>query len=329
MPEVPALVELTWLALLFLSLAFVIAARQIVTAFFHPLLTLIPHLPGVGDWIASQLHALEQSILNGLGVAEHAIDSAVGASFHALARQLDWLWDELKKHANLVVLLAGLLLGTIFDLKALKHATNAVTRGASNIFKAVKALERTYHGIEGRVKSLEQDWSKGIGHDLRIQVRALEGEVGSIEHTVMPAIQADVGAIPADLADVRAWVDQNFVSLTKRGLIAAVVTALGYLGLSGLRCSSLTNMLSKRACGMWSDLEGLLGLFADAIILTHLCDLPKWINEIFGPVEGFVVDLISSAAVAACAAPNPAWDTFDVVVPNTTLPPSQALGTLP
>jgi hypothetical protein len=102
-----------------------------------------------------------------------------------------------------------------------------------------------------------------------------------------------------------------------------VVVALGALGLGGLRCSTLLGSLSKRGCGLWKGLEDLLGLLIDAVALTHLCDLPKWIDELVSPIFGELTALISSAANSLCAASNPNWASLNVA--NGPLPPAQTL----
>ena len=68
----------------------------------------------------------------------------------------------------------------------------------------------------------------------------------------------------------------------------AVAIALDALGASGIRCAGFRNLFNKRGCGLWNDLESLLGLLALGLAVENLETLVKEAQSL---EEGVVVGI--------------------------------------
>lgn len=313
---VVAVVALEVLVLTLVTIALAHAAFKLMAAIGVKL----SDLPFPFNQLAGPVTALASVISNALGKLEQGIDHLIGASWHLLASFLDHQWRHLVWSAHLFAGYGEWLWRLTHSHAITKHLVTGLIGGAHSVGAAVKTLEKEYHGIEHRVKTLERDIAKGIGHDLRIQVAGIEQDITKLENKVIPNIRADVATAEGDVTALRKWITANFPAVGTDAFVGAIAAALSLLGLGGLRCNSLLNSLKNRGCGLWNGLEDLLGLFVDAFALTHLCDLPKWINEILGPFEGELVNLISSAANAVCAQPPSGW--AELPAPPLSLPTS-------
>lgn len=257
-------------AILALALAFLIT--QIIRAAVRPL----GGIPGIGHLITGAADSMAQAITNVLGHIVGGIDRHVGASIGWVATQVDNLASAIKRPA-LVLLESATLLGAIVSaihaLKALVHSAGHI---AGSILPRVKTLEKEYHGIEHRVKTLEKDIGKGIGNDVRVHIRALEREVHGIEKGVIPGLRAGIRTAEGEVTQL-----ENFIKAIPgtRYLdwAAGIVTAaLGIVGLDWIACRNRNNVNGKSGCALWDDIAGLLGL---AIVTGLALDLPKLIEE--------------------------------------------------
>lgn len=323
MPVVVPLLALDILVVALWCIALALAAAIIM----DKLSTILAGVPWVGGKLSDAVKSMAQALTNAAGSLEHGIDSIVGAAWHALSRYIDKLFNQFVTHAAIIAHIAEIVGSHIYSISGLKSFVKSVAYAAHAALKLADKLEKEYHGIEHRVRTIEHELAAGIGNDVRTsvdelvkwekaaraQIKSLEGEVGQ--------------AVPVDLADA-----ERFLGI-KPGIrwldwAAGIVTAaLGLEVWNLLKCGVLRNLWNSRGCGLWSALEDLLGLFADAIIFADLCQIGAWVNEIFGPIEGLIVGLISDAANAACAKPPASFATF--AVEPGTLPPAQSTGTLP
>ena len=133
----------------------------------------------------------------------------------------------------------------------------------------------------------------------------------TITHVIMPQIKAATVAVPRyihrDLLALRAEArhaeriahralrqahkaESRFAS---KPFAAAVAVALGALGLDWLRCKSNPFNKNKNACGLWSDLEGLLGLAIAALAFSDLEELLKAAEAIEGDVIALAKDALN------------------------------------
>jgi hypothetical protein len=295
MPEV--LAPLVPLALVLFLIAVAVAIAYIMGTIGD----VMRGIPVVGGYLADAAKSIGQAISGAAGYLENQVDHLVGVAWHWMARYFDRTLHHIEANAELTWRMAKDVAQLIYDHTGLRAITHDLTRGLHGIEHRVRTLEKEWHGIDTEVKSLERAIAQGIGHDLRIQIKALERDVAKIDHKVIPAIRSEVDAIPRELADVEAWVGKNFVTLTKSGLIAATLAALGYLGLSGLNCNALKNILGNRGCGLWNGLEDILGLLVDTALLANVCNLIGPFETIVGDVATPVVIALTDIGAGICA----------------------------
>jgi hypothetical protein len=324
MPEVaPALVEILFLALVFFTLALAFSAQKISQALLGGIIAFLEAIPLIGHGLAGPFRAVDQAVASACGAIVSKCEALVGASFHVFARFTDWLWRQTVAEAAALLHVARLVGDHVYSVSGLRTIVHRLEKVWHGIEHGVRTLTKQYHGIEHRVHKLEHELAAGIGNDVRSEVGSLRRTLHRVTTKTIPRIESEAQAAEADVTALGEYIRTHYLSSATDAVTAAVVVALGALGLGGLRCSTLLGSLSKRGCGLWKGLEDLLGLLIDAVALTHLCDLPKWIDELVSPIFGELTALISSAANSLCAASNPDWASLNVA--NGPLPPAQTL----
>lgn len=284
-----------------------IAAALAIALIMDKLGSILAGVPWVGGKLSDAAHRMAQAITNACGSLMHGIEALVGAGLHLLARHLDHYFAEFVKHATIIAHLARLVGHSLYRVSGLKALVHRLSLAVHAVRAQVKTLEREYHGIEHRVKTLEHEVAAGIGADVLPKIRSLDRELHKVEHKVIPAIEADVTAVEGDVTALRKWIADHIPLPGTDAFVGAIAVALGLLGLGGLRCNTLLNSLKSRGCGLWQGLEDLLGLLFDAALFVDLCHLLPELEALFAEFEAPLVDLIASAADAACAQPPQGW----------------------
>ena len=280
----------------------------------------IEKIPWVGGQIANAVTGMAQAISNKCGQILAPIDHAVGSLLHSVARLVDWTYGEFRRNASLLLQTAETVTGiaaVVAGVRALAHLAHSI---ANTIAHRFVVIGREIYTLGRRLDAIERQIARGIGNDVLPRIKTLEREVANVEGKVIPAIEGAETALQNDVTALGEYIRANYLSSATDAVTAAVAVALGALGLGGLRCNTLLRSLTNRGCGLWQGLEDLLGLLIDAIALTHLCDLPTWIEELFSPLLGDLTSLISSAANSLCAQANPKWAKFSVT-PGPQPPP--------
>jgi hypothetical protein len=325
MPE--ALPELIPLVVEAFCIALIWLVRIAVAALLGFLIATLGSIPIIGGAVKGVIKDTENAISHALGKAEHAVDKAIGATWHFFTRLNEWIWREIKLHAGDVLAVAQVLVPALASLRQLWQMFHSQTRTATHTGARVKTLEREYHGIERELKHIERELSKGIGEDVLPRVKTLEREVATVEHQTIPRIRSDVATVEGDITALADWVQKNTLVAGSTALVGAVAWALGKLGASGITCRSFGNLFSKWSCGLWSVLDGLLGLVVSSLLLTHVCDFLPVLEAAFGDVVGPLVTLLVDVPIGACETPPSGWAALNVA--TGPLPPAQTLGALP
>lgn len=313
----PIVVPLVGLDLLVVVL-WCIATALAIALVMDKLSSILNGVPWVGGKLSSAVKSMAQAITNAAGTLEHGIDGIIGGAWHALARYIDKMFEQFVAHSSVLLHLAKLVGHLAYSgsgLRALVHAASRVAHAALHL---AHTLEREYHGIEHRVKELEHEVAAGIGADVLPRIKSLDRELHKVEHKVIPAIEGEVAAVENDVTALRRWITDNIPIPGTEAFVGAIALALGLLGLGGLRCNTLLNSLKGRGCGLWQGLEDLLGLLFDAIVFTDLCGLLPEVEHLFAELEAPIVDLVASAADAACAHPPAGWS--ELAAPALSLP---------
>jgi hypothetical protein len=317
------------LAELFLAIALALMRVVIVGAAFAVLIDAAGHIPYVGGWLSGSLTKVNQQISHALGEWESKIDQALGNSFHRLATAMNSLWDEFKRHAKLLGLISPMLAEAVYLLTHLRHQVRSqdkqikqlgtrahkLEQGAAGSTKAhlparVGKLEKEYHGIEQGIKHITRELH-GIDD---VKIPSLRHAVNEADSVATQALAA-ANAIPFPTS-ANTWAE-------------AIALAFPALGMNWVRCNPLGRLFNSRGCGVGNLLEDLFGGIFDVFLLSDFCALLPEAEKLFGDLAGPAIGLISSAANSVCAIDRQGKVYPDVPVPASTLPPAQALGSLP
>ena len=322
----PLVIPLVALDILVLAL-WTIAVALAIALIMDKLGSILNGVPVVGGYLAGVVQSMARAISNAAGTLEGGIDHLIGGAWHALSRYIDKLFGQMVAHSAIVAHFAQVIGSGVYSVSGLRSLVRSVSHVAHAAYAGIRTLEREWHGIEHRVRVIERDLARGIGNDVRSGVRGLERQLHGIERGVIPDLRAGIQAAEGEVTQLERFLKALPGTRYLDWAAGIVAAALGVGLLDFFRCPTFLSKTLGRGCGFWNTLEDLLGLFADAILFADLCQLTAWINEIFGPIEGFIVGLISDAANAACAQPPSSF-----VYPAATfgqLPPSQSIGTLP
>lgn len=322
----PIVVPLLGLDVLVVAL-WAIATALAIALVMDKLSSILAGVPWVGGKLSDAVKSMAQAITNAAGTIEHGIDSLVGAAWHAFSRYLDKLFNQFVAHSALILHLAELVGHGLYSVSGLRSLVRSVSHVAHAAYSGVKTLEREYHGIEHRVKVIEHTIGAGIGNDVRSEVKALERTVHGIERRVIPGLRQGIDTAEGEVTDLERWLGVKAGLSNLDWAKGLVVAALAAIGLGGLSCSTLRSLLGSRGCGLWQGLEDLLGLLFDAVIFTDLCGVLPEAVALFGDLEAPLVDLIASAADAACAHPPAGW--VELAAPSLSLPQVYYAGPVP
>lgn len=304
-----------------------IAAALAIALIMTRIGAVVRTIPVVGGPLGGAFTSMAKAVTSACGALMGGIEGLVGAGLHLLARYLDKWLEQFVTHASLILHLAqvvGHVLGRVTGISGLVHQ---FTKVLHTVLHRFVAIGRELFHVERLVKRLEHDLAKGIGEDVLPRIKSLDRELHKVEHKVIPALEADVATATNDVTALRKWIADNVPIPGTQAFVGAIAVALGLLGLGGLRCDNLLGSLRNRGCGLWQGLEDILGLLFDAVIVADLCAMLPELERLFAEFEGPVVDLIASAADAACAQPAQGWS--ELAAPALTLPTVYYTGAVP
>lgn len=305
-----ALPELAWILFWVGALIFCYLVVYIARALFGAAGGAVGWIPGIGGWLKSSLHGVEQRITSTMSKAALGADRKIGAGFHDLARLTDWLGREIRAHANLIFTIATMLTGTAGVSWVAGEVAKLVGRIGGYAHTADMALQR--------VLGLEQRVQHAIAADVLPRLRVIERAAERTIPKDIAGLRTRTKTIEGELA--RAWkaIRKGEAALVGTAFVGAIALALGKLGMGWLRCNAAQSFGKKRGCGLWNDLEGILGLLADAVLLTNICTVIPWLEEAFSTVAAPLVSTLAKAGAGLCKvgsrAPAP------LVVPQLSLP---------
>lgn len=323
MPIVVPLVALDVLVVALWCLATALAIALVM----DKLSSILAGVPWVGGKLSDAVKSMARAITNAAGTLEHGIDSAIGAAWHALSRYVDHLFNQFVAHSALILHLAELVGHGLYSVSGLRSFVKAIAYVAHAALHLANKLERQFHGIEHRVKTIEREIGKGIGADVLPRIKTLEHELTGIRKRVIPGLRHGIDVAEGEVTDLERWLGVKAGLSNLQWAEALVATALGALGLGWLRCATLSNLFGKRGCALWQGLDDLLGLLLDAVLVVDLCNLLPELETLFAEFEAPLVGLIASAADAACAHPPAGW--VELAAPPLSLPAVYYTGPVP
>lgn len=324
MPE--AVADLVSLVVEALCFALVWCIRILALAILDVLAASVGHVPFLGDALKGAVNSVAQAGSSALGRVENGLGVAIGASWHALAWSTDETWHLLKESALGYAAAGELLARVVYAHSGLKSLVQGHAHAQDATAAKVKTLEKEYVGIEHKVKQLERDVSRGIGHDVLPRLGQLEKEAARIETVELPAAEAATQQAQSAIDNLYDWAKGKASLLGVGTFSFAVAAALSALGLAGLSCTNFKNLLGKFGCGLGTLLNDLLGIMVSVVALEAVCDYLPYIEDAFGAVVGPMVHILNEVPLGSCEIPDPSWATFPTF--TASLPPAQARGTL-
>lgn len=321
----PVVIPLVALDVLVTAL-FAIACALLITFILREVAKLVADIPIVGGALARAINAMTQPITYVLGKAEHGVDAAIGASWHALSRLTDMLWHQIEAYALGYLHLAQLVGEIVYAHSGLRSLVHRIEHRLHGIEHGVKTFEREWRGIEAKVKRIEHDLTRGIGHDLRIGLRDVRKEVKGIEHTVSDTLPQAI-----DYAEAKTSALGRFIGaipgISYAEWVAGIAVAgIAKLGLDWIKCDEGKNVYRRRGCGMWDDFDGLLGLFVDLFIIAEVCDVLPVLDAAVSEVATPLVAAMTDVGAGLCGPGSSPPAQLDG--PTTVFPPVYFTGKL-
>jgi hypothetical protein len=301
-----------------------IAAALAIALIMDKLSAILAGVPWVGGKLSDAVKSMAQVITNACAKLMSGAESVVGGGLHWIARHIDTWLNQLVAQATVIAHLAELVGNEIYSVSGLRSLVHDLTRAWHGIEAGVRTLTKEFHGIEARVKALERSIAKGIGHDLRIEIRALRKEYKTLDRAVTQTIPRELAAAEGELTELQQWLGVKVGTTYKAWSIALATTLLGAVGLGGLRCPSFGRLLNKWGCGLGQLLDDLLGLAIAGLALEAVCDFLPLMESAFGAIIGPMVHILNEVPLGSCETPPSGWAEFSVA--PGPLPPSQSLG---
>lgn len=282
-PLAPLVVPLGEIAALLFILGCLWVLRAFVSALLNSLASVTSVIPFFGGVSSKIIHGAESHVSLALGQAESFFDARLGSAFHMLARVVDWTYRELARHANLLDLLAALLVGqkTVdalhYGIGLLHRRIDAAAAAALHLIHRLEAIEqRVQHGITAnvlpRLGRLERDFTRTVEQDIA-------------------SLRARDKTLAREYDHLWKYVRSHPWTVVTEAFVGAVAIALTRLGLNWIRCPSAKSFFNKRGCNAWSDLEALL-LVGEVVGLVSLVELAREEQKVVGGVATAVRDVL-------------------------------------
>jgi hypothetical protein len=191
--------------------------------------------------------------------------------------------------------------GQIYSVSGLRALVHRLEKAYVGIEHGIKTLTREFHGIEHRVKVLEHDIAKGIGNDIRAQVRGLEREVHGIEKGVIPELRQGIKTAEGEVTQLENFIKAIPGTKYLTWATAIVVAGLGSALFNFFKCPTFLNKTLGRQCGFWNGLEDLFGLFIDTLLLANVCEILPFLETAVSDVADPIVIALTDVGAGLCS----------------------------
>lgn len=266
-PLAPLLLPLGEILVWVVAFALCLLCVYLAKALFGAANSAVGWIPYFGKVATRSLTSIEHKIVSFMSEAAASADAKMGAAFHQLARVIDWLGEEIERHANLIELLAGLLAGTA--------GIALVQRAISNLLRHSQTAQATATHAFRTVIHVQRTIRVGIGHDVLPRIKSLEREMGDVIAHDLPGIRAGERTLGREIGNLWKWTHRHTLLVGSAAFVGAVGWALARLGAGWTRCNNW-NKIGKQVCATpASDIESLLALFAGTLALADFRELVK------------------------------------------------------
>ena len=287
MPVVLPLIDLLPLIMFVGGLIFCLLCLYIAKGLFGAAGSAVGWIPGVGGWLKGKVEDVAHKITSELGKVVTNLEARIGASWHALARHVDWLGREIARHADLLLRIAhDLVTANIVDLIRLE------VQGAKRLLHAFhKQFVGIGHDITIRVKNVE----RGIGADVLPRIRSLDRRLSREITREKARARTAEHALEREVTALGKWVRSHPWTVVTDAFIAAVAVALARLGLSWARCNPFQQN-AKALCSShpdwWADLlAGAIAIIGSVSVVEFTRDAQAVETEALDALGAFIREM--------------------------------------
>jgi hypothetical protein len=278
------LIDLAPLVAFLVALGVCLLVAYFARAFFGTAAGAVGWIPYLGKVLSRSLLDVEHKITSIMGRAAVALEARIGASWHSMARLVDHVGRELASHAHQILMLAQLLPGAsaITDLLRLIHFLQA----------RAGALDRALHGIGhdviGRIHTVE----RGIGADVLPRIKGLEREVHGVINREIPGLRARERTAEREITNLWKWTRAHTLEAGTIAFAGAVALALAKLGMTWLRCNSLSRIGKRLGCGGFAAIEDVLFGVVTAVAAIDICDVADAAGSVAHAIRPALIGLV-------------------------------------
>jgi len=271
-PLAPLLIPIGEIVVWGVALAVCLAVVYFAKAFLGAAGGAVGWIPGVGGWLKSSINGVEHKIVSIMSAAANACDAKMGAAMHMLARVVDWLGEEIRRHANLLEVIAGILAGTA--------GVGLVTHAIENLLHHTRVAKATAQAAARKAVAVGHAVERGIGADVLPRIKAEERTIGRVIGQDIPGIRAGEAALERTIGNLWRWTHRHTLAAGSLAFTAAAAWALARLGSGWVRCGNW-NKIGKRVCGTPStEIDALLALVLGAVAIEDFRALVKVAQEV-------------------------------------------------
>lgn len=264
-PLAPLLIPLGEILIWAVALALCLLCVYLAKALFGTAEGAVGWIPLFGKIATRSLTSIEQKIVSFMSQAAASSDAKMGAALHELARVIDWIGEEINRHANLIEMLAGIVAGTA--------GLSALYRAIAQLLRHSKAAQATAtHALKTAI-ALPRTIRHGIGEDVLPRVKSLERTVGGVIAHDLPGIRAGERTLGRGIDSLWKWTHRHTLLAGTLTFTAAVGAALARLGAGWTRCNNW-NRIGRSVCASpLTDIEAIVGLLATGVVVADFREL--------------------------------------------------------
>jgi hypothetical protein len=216
-------------------------------------------------WVASHFAASQLALLarwfTAMGTLTLGVFTANPAAFEEIVAAIERVDRSIAADVH----------RALSPVRALAHRAAATATSALHL---ARTLERTLSRFEATVNSRLRHAEHAIAVTIPREIGRIEHGAGVIEHDV-ESLRKRTKLLETGAIKTFDWIRTHPLGAAATAFAGAVAVALSRLGLDLFRCNEAKNLYNKRGCGMWSDLDALLGLLVTAVAIEDLETLVK------------------------------------------------------
>ena len=236
-----------------------------------------------GQLFAAATRIFTKALTSFMGKAFAATDAPVGATFHYLASTVRKLTGTITAFSAFAITVAQAVSGQIDWAQ--------VSRALRGLRLQIKAEAHTARVALQRTIAQEKAAVRSVAQGVYPRLRAIEHEIARpIQHEIKSARELAREA-ERSAAHAWRWIHAHRYLPHARTWAEAVAVGLAALGLNWIRCNEAQNLYNKRGCGLFNDLDALLGLLATVLVVENFDTVVREMQGLEGDIATGLRDL--------------------------------------